>query len=344
MNRKIVLLLLIATLLVSAAGCGAASELAKLAEGATTELTKGSLTASPKSAEPVVATPAVAPVVAKVDDVDKFNAYIDVCDVLTDRMTLCLEGYDERISPLDKDYAVDKKDFDGWINSIGSYERDKLNESFGFAAMEPKQEPVDGKYQALHPVAVEVLGALEKAYKYYDTKGYVDDKFAEGENIHKQLVAGLEKYFELRGEFIDAVGAMSHERTLKSLEEYKADGRVILYWGNVFMLDAEEVLNFMDTVEIKDGAAKIDAAEMRAVYDRLAASHKEFTAVADGEAAKKEGIRILFSSYESAVDAFKAEAADVMQKVEAKKKVSESDIEDLYDKYSDMIDDYNRML
>jgi len=332
MKRKLLAGILLLVMLMSV-GCGVIQNM----EGKLEELT-GQLTDSS------VLSDAVSSVANEVDDVEKYNHYIDISDLLSDRIDLCLTGYETRICPLNDDYKVTKKKFSGWINSIGEYEINKLQTAFDNAGKTPSMEPVDSKYLALHEVAVPLVNALTEAYEYYEAKSYVDDDFAKGEEIHNKIREHVEAYYVTANEFDAVLNELAHERTLNEISRFEEEGRVMLYWANVFILDAKELCQYLSEVELKKDVAQIDAEVYKALYDKVAASQAEFAKVATEEQAEQEGIRMLFSSFKTAVTEFKAEAANIVQAINDGDKVDVDDINDVFDEYSDMIDDYNRMI
>lgn len=337
MIKRICVALFMVCILLFSAGCtNLAKEIVKQAE-------QGASAAAIATEDPSI-SPTPEPTPELMDDVEKFNAYIVVSNLLNDRMNLCLEGYVNRICELDQEYSVNKKDFKGWINSIGEYELKKLTTAQEYAAVAPAIEPVDSAYLALAPIAIRVTNTLSEVYNYYETKGYVDDDFAQGQILHDALADDMESFFSLSDEFLTVLNEVSHERTLTQLEVFKEDGRVILYYANVFMLEAEDICLYLGNADTEKNKVVVAEEDYRILYDRLAATHAEFTQVATDEQAKAEGIDLMFSSYKSAVNDFKAEAAGIAQKLGNGKEISISDLNDLIDEYSDMIDDYNRLI
>lgn len=334
MKKSAFIAIAMALVMVFCAACGdSASSASEKSSSAASEETSATAASEPVSSSEPEEKP--------VDETKKFNAYIAVSNMMTGRIELCLNGYMDRICALDADYSVDKAKFKGWINSIGESELKKLQASLDYASQKPAMEPVDSKYLAVGPLAMELVETLNQVYTYYETKGYVDDDFAKGEEMHKALIANVVAYLDLSVDFMDAVSTMSHERVVAQLDVFKDNDQMLLYYSNLFILDTEDLCAVLLNAEQGNNTLDIDAVEYRKVYDQLASTHTEFTELATSDQAEKEGIQILFSRFKSAVDQTKSAAATIAQKLDNGQNVTFDDANKLTDKYSDMISAYN---
>ena len=279
----------------------------------------------------------------QMNETDKYNDYIRASGSLSGRMVTCLERYESQIG-LGEEYKVNKKKFSKTLNSI-DFIRDDLQKALDNAGLAPKFDVIDDRFLVLGPAALTLLDALNDAYTYYETKGYVDDDFAKGEELHKRIIAAYAVYSPLYEAFRTDFDAFTRAHVLKEIDRFKEEGSMVLYWSNVYILDANALIEYLDTLEVKKNAVPVDPEKYKKLYDQLAKDLEEFQKyAADEQRIKDEGIDMMFSLFKSDVGDFKSAAAKIMQNLNEKDKVSVDTANDLFSAYNSMIDAYNRII
>ncbi|MDT3426397.1 hypothetical protein J2Z22_001923 [Paenibacillus forsythiae] len=318
-------------------------------EGATASATAGEAEAD-KSANPTDAD--------KLDlEIAKFNAYVNLNNVMTGRLQDVLNDYFEEFG----DGALPKieKHFSGSLLSISSYDEDAINLAFQYTDKEPAFDSLDSAVIQLEPSIKKLVAVLGEAYDYYDVKGYADDQFAKGKQLHARIIQAHRAYEKTADVFFDGVNDLGQKRMQAELKELLANDEQIRYAILTFMLDAEALSDVMEQQEIyADNILDLDLKSFQAKYKVLITDLQNINKyAADKARVEKEGLReYALEAYVDAAKDVKVAATNIVERVKNKRAVDEFTLkssffrqnedgtpENYNDKVSTLISKYNQL-
>ncbi len=328
MSKKVLAIACTFLLLLSLVGCDKAASLIDQAGQAVGEAV-GEALSDPAQAETD-------------NEIDKQNAYIDLYNELVGSLYTAIDDYSGEFGWEEK-VDIDK-DFDGF--SMYSTTTDALLEAaLPYADKEPLEPEADAALKALAGPLSEYSQALTDAKDYYDTKGYVDDKYEKAQAYHDIIFGKYDAIEALVSTFLQKVDIMLEGQTEEQLEYYKSGDMMVHYYGLLCLELSQQMMAYLHENEITaETILDVNLDEFRPVYDEFAAACAEYAKVATAEAAKAEGITST-TMFDIALKDIKACSAELVQRVENKKNFSSSDlnIADLTDgtpdKLGNLVDD-----
>ncbi|WP_052410207.1 YiiG family protein [Paenibacillus durus] len=290
-------------------------------------------------------------------EMEKYNAYVDLNNFMTSRMQDVLNDYFEEFGDGNKPKI--EKYFSGSLLSISEYDKDTMNRAFDYKDKEPAFDAVDTAIVQLEPAIKKLAAVLGEAYDYYDVKGYVDDQFAKGKQLHTQIITAYKAYEKAADVYFDAINDLGNKRTQAELKELRKNDEQIRYSILTFMLDAEALSDVMEQQEIyADNILKLDLKPFKEKYNVLITDLQNINKyAADKARIKTEGFReYALENYVDAAKEVKVAATNIIERVNNKEAVDEFTLnssffrknkegtpENYNDKLSILIDKYNQL-
>ena len=332
--KKAVLWLTVAVLSFGISGCDSAIPIPGLGIGkeAEEETTKEETTEEETTEEETTEEETEAGAAA--DDYTKYNAYIDVNNMMLDR-------YEE----------------DYWCNSLGDYYIETIDEAYALVDQKPEYPELDKAYKDLYPVMRELMEDLDAVHEYTDLKSYLDDDYAKGEELHAAIWKNVNLYFILSDTFYEEMNEVADEQREIDLAAYKEEGLMAHYYSMKVLVTAQEIQSAIYDQGVTDeNIIELDIEALRPLYDQFVEEVEEcLKYFNDDDQLAKEGYYGISSLYTSALKDTKVSLSELFKRVEEQRPLSEVDwmsheaiprtgtIREFESELSDLIDEYNRL-
>ncbi|MNI47295.1 hypothetical protein D3C73_1018070 [compost metagenome] len=212
---------------------------------------------------------------------------------------------------------------------VAETEREVVDKANGYTASQPAFANADPLVIKLTPVLKDLLSVLDDMKAYYDTRGYVDDDFAKGKQLHTKLVNANLAYETVANQYFTALQKLGNEQRLAELQKLKDADQQIRYNALKFMIDAEATAIEMDEQGITAGnVLQLDMTKYKAKYDIMTADLSALmTILKDKERIQKEGINSFsIENYVHSATEAKAAASKIIERINKKEPVSDSDL------------------
>jgi len=256
--------------------------------------------------------------------IKKYNTYVSAADVIGNRfVTVCNDYLDEFG---DGEEMIIEKNFSYSPIAFSEYAIDDMTKAFEMSKEEPKFEGIDERYQALYPEFMILAEDFSQSKLYYESKGYIDDDFAKGKELHKKLISQIDKVTALAEPFSDSFNEESNKRRLEDMLLYKEQEQMIKYSAINLIIKTENLLTAINEQEIWGGnITELDLDTYMPPYNELVEAFDEFNKyISDQEQVTKENIptkSAYFRSFSDDAIEIKASAAEIIERVQQGKAV-----------------------
>jgi hypothetical protein len=256
---------------------------------------------------------------------EKYNAYVELNNLMTGRINEVLVHYYEKFG-IDNEPVIEKN-FSFIMLGVVEPEREVIDTANGYTASQPVFANADPVVIKMTPVIKDLLSVLDEMKAYYDTRGYVDDDFVKGKELHSKLVSAHHAYEVVAEQYFAALQGLSNEQRLAELQELKDSDQQIRYNALKFMIDAEALVIEMDEQGITAGnVLQLDMTKFKAKYDIMTADMSALITIAKD----KKQIELLNSfsieNYVYSATEAKAAASKIIERINKKEAVSDSDL------------------
>jgi Protein of unknown function (DUF3829) len=260
----------------------------------------------------------------KMKELEKYNAYVGLNNVMVGRMHEVLVEYFEEIG-MEAEPIIDEH-FSYTMLSVSSYDKSDVEKYLAYTDQKPEFAQLDPIVVKLKPVINELISVMGEAHEYYEIKGYVDDKFAKSKELHTKLVNTYKTYETISNEFFDALDVLDKERTKAELKDLQDADKMLRYSTIKTLLDAEEVAKEFEAQGITaKNIIELDLEKFKVKYDVLVEDLKALTEYSqDAARVKKEGFdSYTLERYVDKIKELKVAATNVIDRVNKKKKVDD---------------------
>ncbi|WP_379152983.1 YiiG family protein [Paenibacillus sp. sgz5001063] len=260
-------------------------------------------------------------------EIEKYNAYVRLNNLMTGRINEVLIHYFEKFG-MDTQPVIEKN-FSFIMLDVAEPERVVIDQANGYTASQPAFANADPLVIQLTPVIKELLSVLDEMKAYYDSRGYVDDEFAQGKQLHTKLVSANLAYEKVAKPFFTALQKLGNEQRLAELQKLKDSDQQIRYSALKFMIDAEATAIEMDEQGITAGnVLKLDMTKFKVKYDTMTADLSELMTLSkDKKRIEKEGVNSFsIGNYVDSATEAKAAASKIIERINKKEPVSDSDL------------------
>ncbi|MCL6605385.1 MAG: YiiG family protein [Paenibacillus sp.] len=263
----------------------------------------------------------------EIKEIEKYNTYVGLNNLMTGRINEVLIHYFEKFG-VDAQPVIEKN-FSFIMLGVVESEREVIDKANGYTASQPAFANADPVVTKLTPVIKDLLSVLDEMKAYYDTKGYVDDDFANGKQLHTKLVSANLAYETVATQYFTALQKMGNEQRLADLQELKDSDQQIRYNALKFMIDAEATAIEMDEQGITAGnVLQLDMTKFKAKYDIMTADLSALMTISkDKKQIQKEGINSFsIENYVNSATEAKAAASKIIERINKKEPVSDNDL------------------
>lgn len=268
MKKSITAICLAASVVIALSGC-------QNKPAATTD--KDAAAESQKSAGETTGEDASADSEDDETDMDLYNGYVEVYNLITGQMVESLNSYFKYVpnqaefAPVDPEY---------WCLSVSSYELESLENTNTLIAAKSEKTDLDRSFEALYPVIKDLAGAINEVADYTDMKSYADDDYAKGKELHARIIADYPQYETLSSSYLSAADPFFAAEDEKSLQKFKDNGQDMSYALNVAMSTAQDIQAAIYNQNIYDGAIlTLDTAALQPLYEQYIKDLDACTAV-----------------------------------------------------------------
>lgn len=294
------------------------------------------------------------------DDTEKYNAYIDFSNYITQWFDNALFDYFKEFG-IEEDIIVRENFSDFNTYPILKVHEEQVEKTLEYASKEPSYEETDEAVKALCPKLKDFMDTIKEMEEYYQSKSFIDDDFKRGNELHKEILTQYEEYMELSEKFDAEFSEITEEKKQEDLEQLKEDDYMIRYYAMRVIIKAQDIqTSFYDAGVYGENILDFDVDVYREKYDSLTEDVSKFMEYLDDEERfKREGFEnnAFISRFKEDAISVKAAATDIMQILETKNLDLESDTKGLVttgetippteyfdEKVSQLIDSYNNMI
>lgn len=288
------------------------------------------------------------------DDYTKYNAYIDVNNMMLDRLDFVIGSYfddvdfQEEFTPYEEDY---------WCNSLGDYYIEKIDEAYALVDEKPEYPGLDKAYKDLYPVMRELMEDLDAVHEYTDLKSYLDDDYAKGKELHASIWKNVNLYFFLSDTFYEEMNEVADEQRAIDLVAYKEAGYMAHYYSMKVLITAQEIQSAIYDQGVTDeNIIELDIEALRPLYNQFVEEVETcLNYFNDKDQLAKEEYYGITSIYTGALKDTKVSLTELFKRVEEQRPLSDIDwmthesiprtgtIREFESELSDLIDEYNRL-
>lgn len=288
--------------------------------------------------------------------IEKYNAYVGLNNLMTSRINEVLVHYFKKFGV--EEQPVIEKNLSFIMLGVAETERGVIDKANGYTASQPAFANVDPVVVKLTPVIKDLLSVLDDMKAYYDSRGYVDDDFKKGKQLHTKLVKANNAYETAAKQYFTALQKLDNEQRQAQLQQLKDKDQQIRYTALKFMIDAEATAIEMDEQGITAGnVLKLDMKKFKAKYDMMTKDLNELMTIAkDKKQIEKEGANSFsIENYVRSATEAKVAASKIIERINKKQPVSDSDLsgqflhttdgtpENFYYQLSKAVERYNEM-
>ncbi|QSF46289.1 YiiG family protein [Paenibacillus tianjinensis] len=260
-------------------------------------------------------------------EIEKYNAYVMLNNLMTGRINEVLVHYFEKFG-VDTQPVIEKN-LSFIMLDVAETEREVIDKANSYTSNQPAFANADPLVTKLTPVIKDLLSVLDDMKAYYDSKGYVDDDFAKGKQLHTRLVNANLAYETIATQYFTALQKLGNEQRQAELQKLKDADQQIRYNALKFMIDAEATAIEMDEQRITAGnVLQLDMTKFKAKYDVMTADLNALMTISkDKERIQKEGVNSFsIGNYVDAATEAKAAASKIIERINKKEPVSDSDL------------------
>lgn len=265
-----------------------------------------------------------------VSDLEAYNNYIDLSNFMSGDVEEALNRYFNGVAP-SKDFSpVEGGNY--ITTTFTNHDYEFLDEVESQADLGTSYTEMDEHALTLIPTLRALMQVLDEAGNYGNQKGYLDDNYAKGQEIHSRFVPAVNAYDEERLPYLNSLRAILQKQQAKDLERFEKEGYTVRYQMlKLTMLKSEIMDAIYKQEDISDeNVLSLDVTEIRPKYEEMAALLSEFAVNYKDEAElEKEG----FESYKSgqlsffnnAITEFKVQTQALLSRVEEQRAYSEAE-------------------
>ncbi|ODP28489.1 uncharacterized protein PTI45_02034 [Paenibacillus nuruki] len=259
--------------------------------------------------------------------IEKYNSYVMLNNLMTGRINEVLLHYFEKFGTEKK--PVIEKNLSFIMLDVPASQREVIDQAQGYTTSKPTFASADSAVTQLTPVIKDLLTVLDEMKVYYDSKGYVDDDFAKGKQLHTKLINTNLAYEKAAKAYFKALQKMDAEQRLVDLQNFKDSDQQIRYNALKFMIDAEATAIEMSEQGINaSNVLELDMKKFKAKYDLMTADLNALVTLSkDQKQIEKEGMNSFsIENYVHSATEAKAAASKIIERINKKEPVSDSDL------------------
>lgn len=263
-------------------------------------------------------------------DLEAYNNYVDLSNFMSGDVEEALNRYFNGVAP-SKDFSpVEGGNY--ITTTFSNHDYEFLDEVESQADLGTSYTEMDEHALTLIPTLRALMQVLDEAGNYGKQKGYLDDNYAKGEEIHSRFVPAVQTYDEERLPYLNGMKAILQEQQTKDLALLEEEGYTVRYQMLKLSMLKSEIMNLIyKQEEITDeNVLSLDVSEIRPKYEEFAEVLSQFAEnYKDKAELEKEGFESYsisqLSFFNDAVTEFKVQTQALLSRVEEQKPYSEAE-------------------
>lgn len=128
------------------------------------------------------------------------QVYGEISDMMAGRLSDMVNSYFEYVE-LQEEFALQGPDY--WCLSMPESFYGQMDEAARLLGEKEEKDDLDEAYLALYPVMEELARTIDEAADYTEKKGYREDGFARGKELHEVIWKDFGAYEGLSAVFLD---------------------------------------------------------------------------------------------------------------------------------------------
>lgn len=288
---------------------------------------------------------------AQETELELYNAYVDTCNMMRDEMTDSLNTYYDNVI-YQEEFQYSQSEY--FCNAIPEAAISAADTAFRLATAKPEKDDLDKAYLDLYPQLKERVATVNAIAEYTGQKGYLDDGYAKGKELHGKLWAATQTYDALEEAFLEKMDAAADAHKQENLKRLKEEGAVALYTMTVTLDAAQELLSGIYQQDVyEQNVTTLDIEALQPAYDAYEKALAECAAaLADEEQVLSEGLNTEYTGrFLDDAQAARAAMDALWQRVKEQKPLDENELRSpepadgsigrIEALAGDMVDDYN---
>ena len=263
-------------------------------------------------------------------DLEAYNNYVDLSNFMTGDVEESLDRYFNGVAASGDFSPIEGGSYITTTFSNQDYEF--LDEVESQADLGTSYKEIDEHALTLIPTLRTLMEVLDEAGNYGNQKGYLDDNYAKGQEIHSRFVPAVNAYDDERLPYLNSLRAILQEQQARDLERFEKEGYTVRYQMLKLTMLKSEIMNAIYKQEdISDeNVLSLDVTEIRPKYEEMAAVLAEFAVNFKDEAElEKEGFENYksgqLSFFNNAITEFKVQTQALLSRVDEQRAYSEAE-------------------
>ncbi|MEI7025544.1 YiiG family protein [Paenibacillus sp. y28] len=278
------------------------------------------LAAAPDSPDaPVKKTDTASSAADREADTAKYNSYIEISNYMLGNLNDIMVAYTKEFGM--EDELKPRKNFSGYNTlPIMQSHKDAVDKALAYTTKEPSYGAADESAKVIIPKMQLFMNTLVDVAAYYQSKAYVDDNFAKGKELHKQVITQYMDYAVSADPFFADFEAITVKKDEEDLAMLKKEDYLIRYHAKSMVMRAKDIQQAFSEAEIgDDNILDYDVNAYKEKYALLTEDIAKFLEYTQDDARKKkEGVTMLLPAYTSSIEGVKVTATDILQILETK--------------------------
>lgn len=281
--------------------------------------------------------------------IDKYNAYIDLNNFMTDRLYTVIDSYFNRVE-MQPEFAMLDNNTDFWCNSLSESQFEQLDLVEEFAKLEPAMPELEEASKNLIVVMRPMMETFNEIYNYGELKAYKDDNYAGAAELHEKLWSLFEAYIPLEEAYFEAVETVASEEEAKDLKYFEENDLVAHLTFSLLINKAQEIQEAIYDQDVYDeNILDLDIEALQPLYDEFVQLVVDSLAITEDQIMEEGG----YSSplLQSAIKDTKVSLTNIFERVKDQRALasyelnkafpSSGTIAEFNDEIRDLIDQYN---
>lgn len=155
-------------------------------------------------------------------DLEAYNNYVDLSNFMTGDVEESLSRYFNGVAPSEDFSPVEGGSY--ITTTFSNQDYDFLDEVESQADLGTSYKEIDEHALTLIPTLRTLMKVLDEAGNYGNQKGYLDDNYAKGQEIHSRFISAVNAYDKERLPYLNSLRAMLQEQQVRDLERFEKEG------------------------------------------------------------------------------------------------------------------------
>ncbi|WP_206911778.1 hypothetical protein IGL98_001509 [Enterococcus sp. DIV0840] len=284
----------------------------------------------------------------KMNEVDKYNAYVDLFNVLTGELSTIKNSYAEKHMDEAGNFIPTSDKYAQAFTGITSLVQPAIEKADKGLSTKPKMD-IDKDVAAMLDFLKKEISILEEIENYYEEKAFLNDHDEKGKELNVKLLSIYKETDEPIKIFCDKMRILMDETEKEDRKVHEKEGNKITLGMMQFIDAAKEARNLVNDSIAENGSINLTTEKYAEVNTKVSKSLDELKAVSkDSKAIEKEGFSSptasnIIESFVSKASEFKNASNELYGSFGEDEEAVIDAVENIQSKYSALIDSYNKL-